>query len=178
MKPIHAAAAAAVVAAGLAAPATYISVHAASTGSSIFHLAHARPGQMGNGPRWMRHLGGRRVEGWIAFLEVELNIGDDQRPQWEALADTLRQGAASMRELHENARAAHKDAAPKDAARQDGEERRHMSAVERLDRWETFAEAGLATVKSVNASFKPLYEAMTEEQKRLADGLLRRRHGR
>ena len=61
---------------------------------------------------------------------------------------------------------------------QEGKERQPANAVERLARWERFAEAGLESVKSLNAAFKPLYEAMTDEQKKHADRLLRHRHGR
>ena len=167
MKPIHVAAIVIVAATtGFAAPAAYNAVDAAA--KEGVHFAHGWPGGKGGETRMMRHFGGRHVEGWIAFLKAELNITDEQLPQWTRLADTLRESATRMRAVHDKAR----------EANQEGEERQPLTAVERLERWEKFAEAGLESVKGVNAAFKPLYEAMTDEQKKRVDRLTSRRHRR
>ena len=169
MKPIHAAALAiAVVATGFAAPAAYNAVDAAWQERGMIHFAHGSPSGKGEGTRWMRHFGDSQVEGWIAFLEAELKITDEQLPQWTRLADSLRESAARIRAVHETTR----------DTNQEGKERQPASAVERLEHWERFAEAGLESVKGVNAAFKPLYEAMTEEQKKRVDRLSLRRHRR
>jgi hypothetical protein len=127
--------------------------------SSMIHPGHACMGHKGMGLGWGHH-----IEGWIAFLKTELSITDAQQPQWEAFADALRDRAARMRELREEL-----------PAREEEKEEQPMSVVERLERWEKFAEASLEAVRSLNAAFKPLYEVMTEEQKQQADRLLSHR---
>lgn len=162
VKPIHAALAAAfALAAGLAAPAAVGAVHAAW--AERIQPAHFSMGHKGMGLGWARH-----IEGWIAFLETELDITDAQQPQWTAFADTLRDGAAQMRRLREELH----------PAREEGKEEPPMSAVERLERWERFAEVSLEALRGLNAAFKPLYEAMTEAQKQEADRLLSHRRWR
>ena len=39
----------------------------------------------------LTHAGGWGIEGGIAYVEAELAITDAQRPQWDALADTVRE---------------------------------------------------------------------------------------
>lgn len=125
----------------------------------MIHPGHTCMGHKGMGLGWGHH-----IEGWIAFLKTELSITDAQQPQWEAFADALRDRAARMRELREEL-----------PAREEEKEEQPMSVVERLERWEKFAEASLEAVRSLNAAFKPLYEVMTEEQKQQADRLLSHR---
>ncbi len=130
-----------------------------------------REGHKGFG--WGRHRGhsfGRHIEGWIAFLKAELKITEQQQPRWEAFADALRDSATRWRRLHDEMGEAREKAEEQGTEK----ERKPKSAVERLERWVTFAELGLETARSFHAAFKPLYEEMTVDQKQQADMLLHR----
>src|SRR6185312_802773 len=48
-----------------------------------------------NGMMAMRHL-----EGHLAFFKTELKITDEQMPQWDAFANTVRANAKAMTEMH------------------------------------------------------------------------------
>ncbi len=52
-------------------------------------------GMMGNGGMMM---GSRHIEGRLAFLKTELKITKDQEPKWQAYADALRANAAAMQD--------------------------------------------------------------------------------
>lgn len=95
------------------------------------------------------------VEGRIAFLKAELRITDAQAPQWNAFADTLRSNAKAYQAMHEQMTKGGMPSAWPDrlAAQQ-------KALVTRLD-----------AVKALEAAAKPLYAALTDEQKRVADQL-------
>jgi hypothetical protein len=164
MKPIYVAAAALVVVAGLAVAAPPVR-DAVQSGRAMIEGAQSGTGHKGFRMGWTRY-----TEGWLAFLKVELKITGEQEPQWEALADALRQSANRMERLREE----------RPARREEGDERPPVPAVERLDHWERFAAAALESVRSVNAAFKALYAVMSEDQRKQADELAshRHRHGR
>ena len=107
-----------------------------------------------------------RIEGRLAFLKTELKITDAQTRQWEALAAIMRQ----------------QDQARRDQMRQVREEReqrrdRPMSAVERFELRERMSAAQLERSKQFLAAFKPLYEQLSDEQKKTADELFASRMG-
>lgn len=132
---------------------------------------HGWKGHKGFG--WGRHRGhsfGRHIEGWIAFLKAELKITEQQQPRWEAFAEALRDSATRWRRLRDEMGEAREKAEEQGTEK----ERKPKSAVERLERWVTFAELGLETARSFHAAFKPLYEEMTVDQKQQADMLLHR----
>ena len=110
------------------------------------------------------HAGGFAIDGWIAFVEAELEITDAQRPQWEALAAAVRENVGAVQEAFERRHGSRDE---------DGDER--QSAVERLDAFEGLAEAGLAAPRNVSPPFKALYAVLGDEQKERADRLLDRR---
>ncbi len=95
------------------------------------------------------------VEGRIAFLKAELKITDAQAPQWNAFADTLRSNAKAHQAMHEQMTKGGMPSAWPDrlAAQQ-------KTLATRLD-----------AVKALEAAAKPLYAALTDEQKRVADQL-------
>lgn len=160
MRPIYGAAAlAAIFVVGLAAtPALGDRAE-----GRMVHRAHSWMSEGGRGMGWHGPFFGRHAEGWIAFLKAELAITEEQEPQWNAFAEALRDGAARFQQLREERRAA-RDEGP-------------ISAVDRLERWQRFAETGAETIQSVRTAFDPLYATMTDDQKRQADRLLsRRRH--
>lgn len=114
-----------------------------------------------------------RVEGRIAFFKAELKITEAQSKQWEAVAKAMRDQSVAMKTLHEQR--PQRDRAERDRA---------LSAPEALARREeataqmTKAMAARAAgEKQFAAAFVPLYNQLSEEQKKTADSLLNR-HGR
>lgn len=97
----------------------------------------------------------RHVEGRIAFLHAELGITDAQEAVWKALADALRQNAASL-----------KQAMPTDHGH-DAE-----SGVQgQLLQQQHMLEARLDGLRAINAALKPLVEVLSDEQRRALDDL-------
>ena len=110
----------------------------------------------------LTHAGGWGIEGGIAYVEAELAITDAQRPQWDALADTVRENVGAVQAAFER--------------RHGGAEgERSTSAVERLDAFEDLATVGLDVLRKVSPPFKALYAVLSEEQKERADSLIDRR---
>ncbi|GLR77400.1 MULTISPECIES: Spy/CpxP family protein refolding chaperone [Azospirillum] len=95
------------------------------------------------------------VEGRIAFLKAELKITDAQAPQWNTFADTLRSNAKAYQAMHEQmAKGGMPSAWP-----------------DRLAAQQKVLATRLDAVKALEAAAKPLYAALTDEQKRVADQL-------
>jgi LTXXQ motif family protein len=101
------------------------------------------------------------VEGRIAFLKTELKITEAQSAQWSQFAEALRANARRMTEMHGKMSG---------MMSQGGAA---MSAPERLDRMETMMTAMLESVRTTKAALTPLYAALTDEQKKLANDLIR-----
>ena len=95
------------------------------------------------------------VEGRIAFLKAELKITDAQAPQWNAFADTLRSNAKAYQAMHEQMT---KGGMP--SAWPDRLTVQQKSLATRLD-----------ALKAIEAAAKPLYAALSDEQKKVADQL-------
>lgn len=95
------------------------------------------------------------VEGRIAALKIELKITEAQAPQWLSFADALRATAKSMEALQ---RQMMKAAAP-------------ATLSARLARQEDMLAAHLASVKALKAAVDPLYATLSDDQKKVADGL-------
>jgi LTXXQ motif family protein len=96
------------------------------------------------------------VEGRIAFLKAELKITDAQLSQWNTFADALRSNARQTAEML-------------GTAGQAGA----LNAPDRLDRREKMLTSMLAMVRSTKAALSPLYAVLSNEQKKLADSLVR-----
>jgi len=108
----------------------------------------------GGGPGGMMPFA--HIEGQIAFYKAELKITDAQLPQWNAFAEALRAGAKAMQAAHAQ-------------ATQGGGE---ASAVAQMDRRIQMLSAALDAMKQADAAAKPLYEVLSEEQKKAADELM------
>ena len=90
------------------------------------------------------------VEGRIAFLKTELKITDAQLPLWNAVADAMRDHAKSM-------------------ATMSGE---MMGTLpERVAALEKVTAARLNAVHKLKTAIDPLYAALGDEQKKVADEL-------
>ena len=108
-----------------------------------------------------------RVEARLAYLRTALKITDAQQAQWNAFAETLRNHARSadqrFQEFH--------------AQREQGV-RERPSAIVRLEREQQRHAASAARINELLTVQRPLYSALSAEQKAIADELLApRRHG-
>lgn len=114
-------------------------------------------GQMGMGGMDMAGMGmTERVEGRIAFLRAELQITDAQAKLWDAYAGALRDNAKRLKDSGGGMMAGMQGAA----------------LLGQLDEQEKMLSARLEGIKAMKASLAPLYEALTEEQRKTADELL------
>ena len=110
-----------------------------------------------------------RVEARLAYLQTALKITDAQKPQWDAFANTLRKQAGErdqqMQERH--------------ARMAQGGEQRKPTAIERLEFRQKHFAAAAASMNEQLAVQRPLYAALSAEQKQVADEVLARRgrHG-
>lgn len=116
---------------------------------------HGQHGFMGGGPE--------HVEGRIAYLKTELKITDAQAQDWDKVAAAMRANAKSFGQLRDEARA-NRD--------------KPQTAVERLDRMERFSQARAKAITSFADAFKPLYDRMSDDQRKAADALLEPHHHR
>jgi hypothetical protein len=104
----------------------------------------------------------RHVEGRIAFLKAELKITDAQAPLFERVAEAMRANAKEMAQLHQQWRA---------------DRDKPKNAVERLETRVKFGELHTQHEQRFLAAFKPLYDSLSDDQKKAADELLSaRRH--
>ena len=103
---------------------------------------------------------GRFVEGRIAFLKTELKLTAQQTPLFDKLADEMRAGAKTMQERHAQRHQASATTAPAPA-----------SALEKLERRSTAMKEITTAQDRYLAAFRPLYQSLSEEQKKTADQL-------
>ena len=113
-------------------------------------------------------LPSERVEARLDYLWKQLGITGAQEPQWNAFADTLRKQAAKRDQRVQEFR-----------AQKGRTEREKLTAVARLERQQQRLVAAAASTNELLAVQKPLYAALSDEQKQIADKVLvaRGRHG-
>jgi hypothetical protein len=104
----------------------------------------------------------RHIEGRIAYAKAELKITDAQAPLWSKVADTMRENAKAM----DDAMAALKRDPNAPAP----------TALERLELRSKMAQIHAQGSQQLLASFKPLYDALSPDQKKAADELLNGHH--
>ena len=112
-------------------------------------------------PERHHHSASRHIDGRIAYLKAELKITDAQAPQFERVAQAMRQSAQSRDQAMQQMRA-NRDQ-PKTALQQ--LEARTQFAALRAQDSQRFLDA-----------FKPLYASLSDDQKKAADEMLAR-HG-
>jgi hypothetical protein len=114
-------------------------------------------------------LPSERVEARLAYLKTALKITDAQQPQWNAFADVARK-LAGERDQQVQARRAQ-------MAQGAGHEK--PTAIARMERQQQRHAAAAARLNALLAVERPLYAALTADQKAIADELLapRGRHG-
>jgi len=95
----------------------------------------------------------------IASLHEELKITPAEETDWKTVAQTMRDNVDAMETLSKE----------KQAQSEAG-----MTAVEDLQTYSAFAEAHVEHLKKLTSVFKTLYDAMPEQQKKLADQVFAR----
>jgi periplasmic protein CpxP/Spy len=97
---------------------------------------------------------GETVEQRITNLHAALKITPQEDAKWNAVAQAMRQNAASMDTLV----ASDRTTPPQ-----------NMTAVEDLKTYQKFAQAHVDGLKNLISSFSTLYDAMPDAQKKVAD---------
>jgi ferritin-like metal-binding protein YciE len=95
----------------------------------------------------------------VAALKADLKITEAQMPAWNKFADALLAAAKSMEESME------------------GMHKQMMQSVgtaslpEKLEHHAKMAAGHLASLQAIKAALDPLYASLSDEQKKIADGL-------
>jgi protein CpxP len=96
------------------------------------------------------------VEQRITALHTSLKITSAEEPNWNGVAQAMRENAAAMQKL---------------VADKMAEANKGMTAIDDLKTYEKFARAHVAGLKNLTSSFETLYNAMPDAQKKVADGV-------
>jgi LTXXQ motif family protein len=102
---------------------------------------------------------GRFIEGRLAFLRTELKLTAQQQPLFDKLADEMRATAKTMQERH----AQRQQASAQVPAT--------TSVLERLEQRSAMMKEMNAAQDRYLTAFRPLYQSLSDEQKKTADQL-------
>jgi periplasmic protein CpxP/Spy len=138
-------------AATLGGPLT--AARADSAASAPIHLAQPAAPQNRAATRVIQTRG-ETVEQRIADLHTALQITPAQDSKWNEVAQAMRENATAMQKLV----AVNRETPPQ-----------NMTAVEDLESYQKFAQAHVDGLKNLISSFRALYAAMPDAQKKLAD---------
>jgi protein CpxP len=97
---------------------------------------------------------GETVEQRITALHASLKITPAEETQWNGVAQAMRENAAAMDKLV----ATNRTAPPQS-----------MTAVQDLQTYQQFAQAHVDGLKNLTSAFSTLYNAMPDDQKKVAD---------
>jgi hypothetical protein len=101
-----------------------------------------------------------RVEGRIAFLRAELKITPAQTKSWDAFAQALRDNAKKLGDMRPHmGMAGQPNSKP-------------TPLVQQLEHQEHWYAARLSGIQAIKTAFSPLYAALSDEQKKVADELM------
>jgi hypothetical protein len=103
-----------------------------------------------------------RVEAQLAYLKTALRITPAQEAQWNAYAEVRRKHAREAAERIEQFR----------ARRAEHQHEARPSAIERLERRQAMMALASTRLNETLAALKPLYAALSAEQRQIADELL------
>jgi hypothetical protein len=132
-------------------------------------------GSQRQGPARDVRLPSERVEARLTSARTALKITDAQQPQWDNFANVLRKQARDMDQRIQQFRAQRNAQGAQGAPRAD---QRNVTAIERLERTQQRMAERSARLNEVIVAAKPLYAALSPEQKQIADGMLARQgHG-
>jgi membrane-bound lytic murein transglycosylase len=115
-------------------------------------------------------LPSERVDARLAYMKTALKITDAQQPQWNAFADVLRKQTGERDQQIQAWRARMAQGTTKHEKR---------TAIARVERQQQRYAAALTRLNEQLAVQRPLYAALTADQKAIADEVLapRSRHG-
>ncbi len=99
-----------------------------------------------------------RVEARIKALHEQLHITDAQEPQWNAVAQVMRDNAKAIEDL----------------IKQRDQNIKTMNAMDDLRSYQALAEAHAEGLKKLVTVFGGLYDSMSDDQKKTADTVFRR----
>jgi chromosome segregation ATPase len=141
-----------------------------SSGFTVHAQTGTAPAAQSPASHGMRHHDGKRaftlpserVEARLAYIRTALKITDAQQAQWNAFAETLRNQTRSADQRMQEFRAQREQ-------RGTGE---RPNAIARLEREQQRYTASLAHVNERLAVQRPLYAALSTEQKAVADEVL------
>jgi hypothetical protein len=103
----------------------------------------------------------RHIDGRIAYMKAELKVTPQQEPQFDRVAQAMRENATARDQAMQKLR---------------GDRDQPKNAVERLElRQQLAAERAQDSQRFLDA-FKPLYASLSDDQKKAADEMLTR-HG-
>ena len=118
----------------------------------------AGPGMMnGSMMPMMMGAGASHTEGRLAFIKTELKITDAQGPQWNAFADAVRTNAAAMTDMHRSMAS---------------QKMPGSTLPERLAMEDKVLSAHFSAFKKVHESLTKLYDVLSPEQRKAADGIV------
>lgn len=117
-----------------------------------FQVAQATPRSAPAQPPAPPSAGNQEIERQITDLRRKLNITPGQQPQFDALAQAMRQNAQAM-----------------DALAQQEQQNSKPNAVEAVRSGGRFAEAEAEGLKRLLPPLQALYDSLSEQQKRTAD---------
>jgi len=100
-----------------------------------------------------------RIEARIASLHTQLKLTPDQEPQWQAVAQVMRDNAHKI------------DALVKERA----EKSASMNAVDNLTSYQAIADAHAEELKELVPAFQQLYAVLSDAQKKNADQIFNER---
>jgi periplasmic protein CpxP/Spy len=100
---------------------------------------------------------GETVEQRITHLHADLKISPDEEKLWDDVAQAMRDNAARMKKL----------------AAEKMQHRSAMTAKENLETYQEMAQAHVDGLKNLSSSFDALYDAMPDNQKKVADRVFR-----
>ena len=127
-----------------------------ASGMPMMGMMQMMMGQGGMGGMPMMAAMAGHIEGRLAFLKTELKITDTQLPLWNAVADTIRANAKGMGEMSGGMMGSSQTA----------------TLPEKLALREKMIMARLDALHRFEAAVEPLYAALSDEQKKIADELL------
>jgi hypothetical protein len=99
------------------------------------------------------------VEARITELHKKLRVTDAQKPQWDSLAQVMRDNAQAMADLQ----------------KQRAADVKSMNAVDAVKSYGSVIEAHGAGMKKFIPAFEALYNTMSDAQKKIADSMFRSR---
>ena len=97
------------------------------------------------------------VESRIADLHSRLHITPEQSQQWDPFAQMMRDNAKAMDELYQ----------------QRAEKMNSMSAVDNMQSYAQIEQQRAQDVQKLVPTFQTLYNSLSDQQKKLADGMFR-----